>query len=129
MLIKPTFLAQQVQPLFASPLPHYCTNALSALDCGHLCTHCCLLAVSTPHPAPCCTDIINSQLRAREIDVAEAQRVAAAAQAEVSVLRSQLAAAKQAAAAEAAGAEARLAAKEAEVCGLPGTGAYGAAAA
>jgi hypothetical protein len=49
--------------------------------------------------------------------VAEAQRVAAAAHAEVSVLRSQLAAAKQAAAAEAAGAEARMAAKEGEVGG------------
>jgi hypothetical protein len=73
---------------------------------------CCQSAAFAAH-----ADIINSQLRAREIDVAEAQRIAAAAQAEVSVLRSQLAAAKQAAAAETAGAEARMAAKEAEVCG------------
>lgn len=68
------------------------------------------------HPHTCtCTDIINSQLRSREVDLSEAQRVAAAAQAEAAVLRSQLAAAKQAAAADAAAAEARLASKDAEV--------------
>lgn len=62
------------------------------------------------------SDMFSSQLRAREVDAAEAQRVAAAAAADVAALRAQLAAAKQTAAAAEAAMESRLAAKEAEVC-------------
>jgi hypothetical protein len=78
------------------------------------------MCASCTFPCPCpitslYADIINTQLRSREVDLAEAQHSASVAQAEAAALRAQLAAAKQAAAADAAAMETRLAANEAEV--------------
>jgi hypothetical protein len=81
----------------------------------------CLLSLAAPAQfLHAHADIVNTQLRSREVDLAEAQHTASAAQAEAAALRSQLAAAQQAAAADAAAMETRLAAKEAEVRYLEG---------